>query len=232
MLPQIAMKVFLSMRCILYRYKSNVNSPCIASGAICVAMDMNERLRTARERAGFADAATAARRFGWSETTYRSHENGQRNYKWDKAIIYARAFRVSPEWLHFGSGDETRRPVPLVGYVGAGAEVFPLDDGGALDEIDPPPGIGPNAVAVKVRGDSMFPRYMQGDVLIYDSHTCIEQADGQECVVSLPDGRKFVKVVRAERDGTVTLESWNAPPMRNLHVEWVASIIWVKRSVG
>lgn len=219
------------MRHILYRMQQDVNTLCVTRAAICVAMDMHERLRAARESAGFADAASAARRFNWGETTYRSHENGQRGYKWDKAITYARAFRVSPEWLHFGKGDEGRRPVPLVGYVGAGAEVFPIDDGGALDEIDPPPGIGPEAVAVKVRGDSMFPRYMNGDTLIYDSHTSLDQADGQECVVSLPDGRKFVKVVRVEPDGTATLESWNAPPMRNLAVEWVAAIMWVKRCI-
>jgi phage repressor protein C with HTH and peptisase S24 domain len=192
-------------------------------------MDMHTRLREARERAGFEDAASAARRYGWGETTYRSHENGQRQYKIDRARDYGRAFRVSPEWLLLGNGDDRRKPVPLVGYVGAGAEMFSADDGGALDEIDPPPGIGPSAVAVRVRGDSMFPRYMDGDMLIYDAHTPIRKADGQECVVALPDGRRFVKIVRDERDGTVTLESWNAPPIRRIIVEWVAPIVWVKR---
>jgi len=193
-------------------------------------MDMHTRLREARERAGFPDAASAARRFGWGETTYRSHENGQRGFKQRTATEYARAFRVRAEWLLFGTGDPERRPVPLVGYVGAGAEVYPFDDGGCLDEIDPPPGIGPEAVAVKVKGDSMFPRYMEGDVLIYDSHTPLARADGQECVVSLPDGRKFIKTVRVDPDGSVTLESFNAPPIRRVRVEWAAAILWVKRA--
>ncbi|SDX97937.1 LexA family transcriptional regulator [Roseicitreum antarcticum] len=192
-------------------------------------MDMHTRLREARERAGYADAASAARRFGWGETTYRSHENGQRGFKLDKAVQYGRAFRVSPEWLLLGKGDDLKKPVSLVGYVGAGAEVFAIDDGGALDELEPPPGIGPDAVAVGVRGDSMFPRYMDGDILIYDRHIFIDQADGQECVVGLMDGRKFVKIVRAEPDGTVTLESWNAPPMRRMEFEFLAPILWVKR---
>lgn len=195
-------------------------------------MDMHDRLREARERAGYSDAASAARRFGWGQTTYRSHENGQRGYKLDKAVEYGRAFRVSPEWLLFGKGDNGKKPVPLVGYVGAGAEMFSVDDGGALDEVEPPPGVGPSAVAVMVRGDSMFPRYMDGDLLIYDRHTPLCDADGQECVVSLLDGRKFVKMVRVDSDTEVTLESWNAPPMRRVKVEWVARIIWVKRSGG
>lgn len=191
---------------------------------------MHERLRQAREAAGFASAADAARRFGWGETTYRSHENGQRNIPRERAPEYARAFRVAPSWLLYGTGEGVKRPVPLVGMVGAGAEVYPIDDGGALEEIDPPPGIGPEAVAVMVRGDSMYPRYMDGDLLIYDRHVPLAKADGQECVVRLRDGRTFVKIVRAERDGLATLESWNAPPIRSAEVEWTALILWVKRA--
>lgn len=192
-------------------------------------MDVATRLREARIGAGFGSASEAARRFGWTDATYRHHENGTRNVPQPKAETYARAFRVSPEWLLFGKGDAGKRAVPLVGYVGAGAEMFAIDDGGALDEIDPPPGIGPSAVAVRVRGDSMFPRYMDGDILIYDAHVHSDTADGQECVVALLDGRRYVKIVRAEADGTVTLESWNAPPIRNVRFEWLAPIAWVKR---
>lgn len=193
-------------------------------------MDMSDRLRQARERAGFTSAQEAASRFGWNVTTYRHHENGTRNFPRPKAAMYARAFRVSPEWLLLGVGEGQKKPVPMVGYVGAGSEVFPIDDGGALDEIDPPPGVGPSAVAVKVRGESMYPRYMDGDVLIYDEHATQHQANGQECVVSLRDGRKFVKTVRFEGRGIATLESFNAPPIRNAELEWVAVIRWVRRA--
>lgn len=192
-------------------------------------MTMGERLRLAREQAGFETAVAAARRFNWPETTYRHHENGTRDFPKDKAEIYARAFRVRAEWLLLGVGDSGKKPVPLVGYVGAGAEVFAFDDGGSLDDIDPPPGVGPEAVAVKVRGDSMYPRYMAGDVLIYDRHIPLTKADGMECIVSLVDGRKFVKIVRPEGCVLATLESWNAPPIRSVQVEWVAPILWVKR---
>lgn len=193
-------------------------------------MEKFERLKSARESAGYVDAATAARRFGWSEPTYRGHENGTRNFPNATAERYARAFRVAPEWLILGKGEPGKSTVPLVGYVGAGTEVFSIDDGGSLDEIDPPPGIGPSAVAVCVKGDSMYPRYMDGDVLIYDEHTPLTKANGQECVVALPDGRRFVKMVRVQSNGMVTLESWNAPPMHDLSPEWVANIQWVKRA--
>lgn len=189
---------------------------------------MSDRLRAAREKAGFATAVEAARRFGWLETTYRHHENGTRNFPKYKAMQYAKAFKVSPEWLLLGVGDLHRITVPLVGYVGAGAVVI-SDDCGELDNIECPPGVGSDAVAVRVRGDSMYPRYMDGDVLIYDGHTSLQNADGHECVISLNDGRKFVKTVRMEIDRTATLESWNAPPIRSVEVDWVAFVKWVKR---
>ena len=218
------------MRCILYSHTPQVNPFCTVHRAIYDTMEQHERLRLARTKAGFLTAADAARRFGWQMETYRHHENGTRNAPKAKVQTYARAFRVSPEWLLLGIGDSSKRPLPLVGYVGAGAEVYAIDDGGCLDEIEPPPGIGPDAVAVLVRGDSMFPRYMEGDLLIYDAHVTLQKADGQECVVGLPDGRRFVKIVRAEKDGMATLESWNRPPMREVMIEWVAPVMWVRRA--
>lgn len=71
---------------------------------------MNEpcnRLKRARERAGYESAANAARRYGWSEVTYRAHENGLRGITPRVAEKYGRAFRVDPSWLLYGTGDET-----------------------------------------------------------------------------------------------------------------------------
>lgn len=228
MLPQMEMNDCLSMQHNMNCEGAQVNTSCVATVAKKRRMEMHERLKKAREQAGFETATDAARKFGWTVTTYRAHENGQRNIPRETAPAYARAFRVSPEWLLFGRGTAGKKPVPLVGFVGAGAEVFPIDDGGALDEIEPPPGIGPNAVAVQVRGDSMYPRYMEGDTLIYDAHVPLEKADGQECVVALRDGRRFVKIVRVSGE-TVSLESFNAPPIRDQEVEWAGPVLWVKR---
>lgn len=189
-----------------------------------------DRLRSAREAAGFETAADAARRFSWAVSTYRAHENGQNGMRDEHIVRYARAFRVSPSWLLFGSGGPDRKNLPLVGYVGAGAEIFAVDDGGALEELEPPPGIGPDAVAVAVRGQSMWPRYSEGDILIYDTQNAPDQMNGRECIVALTDGRKYVKNVRRMGDGTYDLESWNAPPLQQVEIEWVAEIKWVKRS--
>jgi len=63
------------------------------------------RLRRARESAGFQTATDAASRFAWKSPTYLSHENGSRGITPEAVLAYARAFRVKPEWILFGSGD-------------------------------------------------------------------------------------------------------------------------------
>lgn len=62
-----------------------------------------QRLRTAREAAGYETAKGAARRFGWSADTYAQHENGTRGLG-RVAGKYARAFKVSEGWLLTGEG--------------------------------------------------------------------------------------------------------------------------------
>lgn len=62
-------------------------------------MSMAARLRQAREEAGFPTAAAAAREHGWSEATYRHHENGTRGYDNEQASAYAKYYGVSAAWL-------------------------------------------------------------------------------------------------------------------------------------
>lgn len=68
-------------------------------------MDINQRLRAAREAAGFKTKADAARAAGVPYPTYAGHENGARGaFKLDEAATYARVFRVNIEWLLTGKG--------------------------------------------------------------------------------------------------------------------------------
>jgi SOS-response transcriptional repressor LexA len=204
---------------------------CKLHVAVCYAESMSaaNRLKQAREAKGFETAAEASRRFGWNASTYQQHENETRSITMKSAKVYSEMLGVTPEWIMFGT-ESSRASVPVMGHVAAGSEIFTATSG-ELDRIEPPPGARSEAVAVIVRGDSMFPRYFSGDILIYDEHMPPRHADGQECVVQMLDGRTLVKVVRF-RAGTVTLESYNSPPIYDAAIEWVAPIKWVKRAVS
>lgn len=125
--------------------------------------------------------------------------------------------------------------VPVVGYVGAGAEVFAVDDhakGAGFDEVEIPiDGMSRSTVAVQVRGDSMLPVYRPGDLIFYDRN---DNGDllhliGKDCVVRLTDGRTFVKELH-HSNGEFWLHSYNSTPMINVDIEWAAKVAVIKRA--
>jgi phage repressor protein C with HTH and peptisase S24 domain len=167
---------------------------------------------------------TLARLAKTTRQTISRLRQGKRGLSADWAEALAPHLGKPPEALMFGP-----RTAQAVGYVGAGAEVIPIDDhepGGGLEEVDIPPGVPEDAVLVIVRGDSMYPRYFDNELLFY----LRDQRDpgefiGRECVVKLADGRMFVKVVRRGTNGSFNLESWNAPILENKAVEWAAPVL-------
>lgn len=191
-----------------------------------------ERLKQARQAAGFATAADGAARSGVKYYTYVQHENGIRGIPAERAASYARAFGVEPQWILYGRGGRGgRHPIPVVGYVGAATEFHGVDDhahGAGLDKIEAPPGVPEGAVAVIVRGDSGYPAIREGMVLIYwDKHEDPEVLVGEDCFVRLKDGRTLVKTLdRGSGPGLWTLASINTatPPIRDIEIEWAAPI--------
>jgi SOS-response transcriptional repressor LexA len=174
--------------------------------------DRHHRLIEAREAIGFKSARSAAIR--------------QTPLPVDAAIIYGKAFKVSPAWLLTGEGHRRRRQSEVQGYVGAGAEIFPFDDNAPLETIDLPPAAPADTVSVIVRGNSMFPRYFDGEYLFYESQqNAPSDMIGRECVVRLKDGHMFVKTIRRGSKARVfNLESHNGPLLEDKAIEWAARV--------
>lgn len=118
----------------------------------------------------------------------------------------------------------------VVGFVGAGAEIFPFDDyphGGGMDTVDRPGFIEGRAVAVEVRGDSLFPVAENGWRLVYTGEQGMVEEDvlGKLCVVKIVDGATLVKrLTRGTRPGHYHLLSTNAPAIEDAQIEWAARV--------
>lgn len=125
--------------------------------------------------------------------------------------------------------------VPVVGYIGAGAEIFTIDDhskGAGLEEVEAPPGANSaTVVALRVRGTSMAPVYKDGDLVFYDQKEDggFDHLIGKDCVIRMNDGRTFLKELRRS-NGSFWLYSHNADPILNPEITWVARVRWVEKA--
>lgn len=146
-------------------------------------MSKFERLRKAREDAGYRSASAAAVYIGLSASTYRAHENGQNDFGFEDATLYARKFKVDPIWLFTGTDradkgtqnllvTEKMNTLQVIGVIKAGhfKDITMLDDDiSAFENIHVPADIRfPASIqyALKIDGDSMNLRFPDGSYVI------------------------------------------------------------------
>lgn len=190
-----------------------------------------DRLREAREKAGYESATAAAEAMGIAVSTYVQHENGVRGFPANRAERYARFFRVAPEWLLYNRGEpnsvDTSETVPVVGYVSAGAELALYEQGqGPFDYVTPPRDAKPTTVAARVQGVSLGPLFDEAIIFYNNVQSPITpDLHGKLCVAGLEDGRVVVKQLMPGDGGRYHLLSNSAePPLFNEVVLWAAKV--------
>ena len=138
----------------------------------------NQRLRKAREAAGFLTAKDAAASMGVPLSTYTQHENGQRGIPRDRAPQYARKFKVTEEWLLYGKGEpdleislpegaEPVEAIPILGEVPAGNWREAVRDYQGWTHVAARE-VRAGMYALRVSGDSMDRIVQDGALIIID----------------------------------------------------------------
>lgn len=125
--------------------------------------------------------------------------------------------------------------VKVVGRIGAGAEILPEAEQvppEGLFQIEIPFPVPDATLAFEIEGDSMWPRYDAGDVVLcWKEGTNATEIIGWEAAVRTQDGRRFLKrILQGSRARHYDLESYNAPVIRNVKLEWVSKVQLVVRS--
>lgn len=172
---------------------------------------MADRLQAAREAFGFSSARSAAQAFGWKESTYGAHENGQNGFNPETARKYARAFNVSAAWLLTGEGrGPARLPgvryVRVLGDVQAGvwreSNEWPADDQFGIAIPDEPELERARLFALEVRGNSMDRIYPAGTIVV-----CVAAVSQRQLVA----GKRYVvERIRADGHRETTLKTVSA----------------------
>lgn len=199
------------------------------------------RLRWARESAGIKSAVKAAEELGVARATYNAHERaeepGGRDFSPEEAERYARRYKVSDYWLLTGKGKPKPDPVTepqqntvrVMGRIGAGAEILPDAEQvphEGLFEISVPFPVPETAIALEVQGNSMWPRYDDGDVVIcWREGSNVRDIIGWEAAVRTADGKRYLKrILKGRTTKLFDLESINAPTIRDVRLEWASEV--------
>lgn len=172
-------------------------------------------LKAARKAAGMTQAEVA-RIVGITQNGYSYWENGKTKIDNESALRLADIFSVSVDYL-LGREEESSRSairIPVYGSVPAGIPMEAIED--IVDWEELPAAMaagGKEYFALLVKGDSMYPDYLDGDtVIVRKQPTCIS---GDVCVVYVNGydaTLKTVKLNEAEGELTLVPKNPNYPP--------------------
>jgi hypothetical protein len=183
-------------------------------------------------------ASVAAKKPDAIRNLRRAVQNGdRRGVTTDTLRALAPVLQTSAAWLLEGASVPATSPLRVVGRIGAGAEILPefeqLPAGGLYEdgvhEIEIALPLPSQAVAFAVEGDSMWPRYNAGDIVICDEGEHDPALiGGREAAVRTADGKRYLKTIRpGAKPGTFDLESHNAPPIRDVAIAWASPILMI-----
>lgn len=205
-------------------------------GNIAYMKNISDRIHHLRKAAGMTQEQVADMT-GVSKVTISKWERGM-ELSLSNAASLCRALGVSLDDLFYGEtlGDSVScRQIPIVGTTQAGPSREWFDLGfpaGWSDEYVDFPAKSPNTYALRVVGDSMAPRILEGEAVLIDPN--IEPVTGEEVVVKLTTGDVMVKTLAAVRDGLVFLDSYNNGYARIVkptsEIKFMHSVIGVARS--
>lgn len=168
------------------------------------------RLKELREERKWSmrDAASFLKK---SYTTYVNHEKGYREPNSDDLVHYARAYGVSIDYL-VGRTDERNNATgrtapnvstnfvtfPVIGEIAAGYEHY-ADEDWTDGNIDIPETwlkgkSKDNYFVLRVSGDSMYPQFQEGDVVLVQKQSTMDYS-GQIGVVMYDDDKATLKRV-------------------------------------
>jgi phage repressor protein C with HTH and peptisase S24 domain len=195
---------------------------CEYSGAYNWRMVMAQLVQAILDRTGWTQEQLAADpRLKTTQVTVSrwlagSEPRGDKRDALRQIATEAGVFPDDPKLAHI---------VPIMGRIGAGAEIEPdfeqmPPDG--IDQVELPFAVPADMIGFMVKGDSMLPKYDDGDVVVVhrEQQRSTTSLIGEEAAVRTQEGRRYLKrIMPGSRRNSFYLESTNARTIE-------ASIAW------
>ena len=176
-------------------------------------MELSEKIKMLRIQNGLT-LEEVGNIVGVGKSTVRKWESGEiANMRRDKIALLAKALHVTPGYLMGWEADAANEMtakvilVPVLGTIPAGITIEAIED--VLDWEELPGEMargGKEYFALRIKGDSMYPRYETGDVVIFRKQDTCE--NGQDCAVMVNGDDATFKRVRLSENG-ITLQPLN-----------------------
>jgi phage repressor protein C with HTH and peptisase S24 domain len=216
--------------------------------------EIASRIRKVRDDAGLSQQAFADRLGSATRGAVGNWERGQ-GIKRENLQNIADKFRVSFEWLATGNGSanavtssklsetpnailgdkltEQGSLIPLYGHAVGGVFGEFILNGNKLDDILAPPGLSParGAYAVTCAGDSMEPRYFDGETIFVDPTKRVSRGDFVVAQIANPNEGMpplaFIKRFIRHNDKELVLEQYNPSKQLTFAHEAVVSVHYI-----
>ena len=182
-------------------------------------------LRELRKAKGIS-MKTLGEYLGVSEGAVSQYETGKREADYETTLKAAEYFGVTVDYLLRGGNEIPKaiHRVPVLGSIPAGIPMEAIEDIIDWEEIPEQMCVGGKEYfGLQVRGDSMWPDYLEGDTVIVRKTPICDSGD--TCVVYVNGYDATLKAVKLGENGNITLQPKNpAYPPRTYTREEVAEL--------
>ena len=203
-------------------------------------MEQKNNLKLARKAAGLTQAQVA-KYIGISQNGYSYWETGKAKIEHESLAKLAKLYGTTTDYLIGRSANKTDSIVriPVLGSVPAGIPLEAIED--VIDWEDLSQGMtagGKEFFALKVKGDSMYPDYLPGDIVIVRKTPVCESGD--DCIVYVNGYDATLKQVNISDDGLTLLprnpeyppRTFTKDEVNSLPVTIAGVIVELRRKVG
>lgn len=185
-------------------------------------------VRARREIAGLTQQELADLA-GYSKGAISMIERGERDLSAESSLRISQALGVAADSLLRHPETDQDAGVPILGSVAANGETYHIWDYDLSVITDRLPMVVKGAeMALPIKGDSMFPRFKDGEFAIVGAIASDPSfLVGRDVVARISDGRIVIKELARCPTGRWTLESVNPMHRRieDVDLEWIRPVI-------